>query len=123
MGWIKGNIITLIFISTSVIGIVYYCLPISEARIIHLNGDEGFKMYWHVWIVLNYIQTISIAYTRVLKKITDLDILIIKNYIAFDIYSFLVYMYAGFPLRNDLIVLGFCVACGLSLIQYKKWKI
>lgn len=98
-------------ILTVLMGLAYSLLYTkTEVRFEHWNGEEGFKLHWHWWLVNHYLMGFVFLWTISVPKKSLIDKDILTAYIIFDLFGFYCYLQWGWPERVDLIVTGFCMA-------------
>lgn len=115
------NKVSIILVLTVILGLASTLIDFPRYKITHLDGSIGFRLHWVVWMCKTYIVGFMLLSIRLIKDFTKLDRDIVIAYLAFDVYSFLVYLYSGFPERKDLIIIGFCIACFMPIFRH-IWK-
>ena len=119
---IKENRISIVLLSTILIGCISTSLEFSEERVIHWNGKEGDFLSWDFWFQLKYLIGFIFVLALLIKDRTWIDIQMIWCYFACDFIGFLLYKWQGYPEPKALIVSIFFISFSLFLTLNIVWK-
>lgn len=118
---ITNNKVTFLLLLTIVMGYFFdYIDWPKKERFEHWNGEEGFSVWWHSWVVMHYIIGFIYLSTRFFKM-SSIDWDAFRCYMAYDIYSLFLYFNYGWPEPKEEIITGFCITV-IIFVCIRLWR-
>lgn len=117
---IFNNKVTFLLLLTIVMGYGFDYIEWSRVPVTQLNGDKGFSMWWHSWIIMHYLIGYIFLSIRFIKM-SDIDWDVLKSYLFYDVFSLFNYLYFGWPEPKEQIIIGFCLMVSIFVLL-RLWK-